>query len=103
MYRLVTESLLGLNREGNRLRLQPCVPPEWKKFAIQYRYGETIYHIMVTQNSGRSQIAVDGNPLAGDFITLVDDCREHYVDLRLGKERRARMAVGRLAPVHSST
>ena len=32
MYRLVVESLLGLNLEADRLRLAPCLPPEWNGF-----------------------------------------------------------------------
>ena len=31
----------GLNLEGNRLRLAPCLPPAWNEFAMRYRYRET--------------------------------------------------------------
>src|SRR5450432_3441428 len=50
MYRLITESLLGLHLEVDalgtaRLRLAPCLPKEWSGFKIHYRYRETLYHI----------------------------------------------------------
>ncbi len=48
MYRLVVESLLGLNLEADRLRLAPCLPPEWNEFSLRYRYRETQYHIVVS-------------------------------------------------------
>ena len=44
MYRLVVESLLGLNREADHLRLAPCLHPEWEGFAMRYRFGGTLYH-----------------------------------------------------------
>ena len=36
MYRLITESLIGLHLEVDRLRFVPCLPPEWKTFKIHY-------------------------------------------------------------------
>src|SRR5205807_1777968 len=41
MYRLLLETLLGLQLEGDRLRLNPRMPKTWTKFAIHYRYRET--------------------------------------------------------------
>src|SRR5687767_15216801 len=47
MYRLIVESLLGLHREGDRLRLAPCLPAAWPGVALRYRYGDTVYRIDV--------------------------------------------------------
>src|SRR6202040_4257626 len=41
MYRLITESLLGLRLEVNYLRFAPCIPQSWPSFKIHYRYRET--------------------------------------------------------------
>ena len=41
MYRLLTETLLGLNLEGNRLRLIPRLPKRWTSCKIRYRYRQT--------------------------------------------------------------
>ncbi|HET9376840.1 MAG TPA: protein ndvB, partial [Chthoniobacterales bacterium] len=38
MYRLLTETLLGLNREGDRLWLTPRLPTSWTGCKVQYRY-----------------------------------------------------------------
>ena len=45
MYRLLTETLLGLKLEGNRLRLTPRLPKHWPTCKIDYRYRQTLYHI----------------------------------------------------------
>ena len=53
MYRLIVESLLGLHLAANRLRITPCLPPNWSKFKIHYRYRETFYHISIEQQQRR--------------------------------------------------
>ena len=52
MYRLAVESLLGLRREGDKMRFAPCLPPGWPGSALRYRYGDTVYRIAVSQPSG---------------------------------------------------
>lgn len=49
MYRLMTESLLGLQRQGATLVFTPCLPREWSGFSLQYRWGLTVYEIEVQQ------------------------------------------------------
>ena len=63
MYRLIVESLLGLRREGEKLRFAPCLSPDWKAFKVHYRYRETVYHIAVLQappGNGETSVTVDG-------------------------------------------
>jgi cyclic beta-1,2-glucan synthetase len=86
MYRLVVESLLGLAREGNRLRFTPCLPADWNAFTMRYRYGEAIYVIEVGQVPSRSDatseatsVTVDGLTQADGLVHLVDDRLEHRV------------------------
>src|SRR5581483_11493441 len=74
MYRLAVESLLGVSREGARLRIAPCLPPGWPGFKLRYRYGETIYRIAVV---------CDEAGAAAELIDLVDDRAEHEVELRI--------------------
>jgi len=90
MYRLVFESLLGLNREADRLRLAPCMHPEWGGFAVKYRYGGTLYIISVFRNevadggnSDATTVTVDGIAQPGNVVLLVDDGNEHRVDVRV--------------------
>src|SRR5678815_2653766 len=49
MYRLLLETLLGLNLEGNQLRLTPKLPATWTAFTLHYRYRQTPYHIRITR------------------------------------------------------
>ena len=77
MYRLALESLLGLKREGDKLRLAPCLPAGWPGFKLRYRYGDTVYRITVVRDA--SVGAEQPNPV----IWLTDDRQEHSVEVRI--------------------
>jgi cellobiose phosphorylase len=87
MYRLAVESLLGLRREGARLRLVPCLPADWQGFKLRYRYFDTVYRIAVLRArgdaGGKSGVTVDGVEQQDPVIPLFDDRREHSVEVRV--------------------
>jgi cellobiose phosphorylase len=84
MYRLITESLLGLRLEVDRLHFEPCLPAGWGGFKMHYRYRETVYHISIVQGPGAAGLTMDGESREGAAIRLVDDGRDHVVEVRLG-------------------
>ena len=87
LYRLITESLLGLRREGDRLYLEPCIPPDWPSYDLRYRHGDSRYCIRILQSRGAEansrRLVVDGIEQSQAFVTLIDDRREHAVELSL--------------------
>jgi cellobiose phosphorylase len=88
MYRLGLEAILGLRREGKKLRIDPCIPKEWPGYTILYRHGETLYRISVGNQAcvgrGVARVALDGEDLSGAEIPLVEDGLEHHVEVTLG-------------------
>lgn len=87
MYRLIMESLVGLQLEVNQLRFTPCLPADWKSFQLHYRYRETNYHITILQlEPGRivKRISIDGVDQPGDLLQLRDDRVEHHVEIEVG-------------------
>jgi len=86
LYLLIVESLLGLRLEVDKLRLSPCLPADWKGFNVHYRYRETVYHIAVLSTpaaDGLAGVTVDGALQTDLSIPLVDDQREHSVEVRI--------------------
>jgi cellobiose phosphorylase len=84
MYRLIVESFLGLKLETDRLSFAPCLPAHWDGFAMHYRFRETIYHIRIKQQKDETealQVVLDGVMQPGMVIALVDDGREHAVEV----------------------
>jgi cellobiose phosphorylase len=83
MYRLILESLLGLRLERGSLHLAPCLPGDWEAYKVHYRYGETVYHITVLQTGEGSEasVTVDGLEQPDNAIPLLDDRKEHSVEV----------------------
>jgi cellobiose phosphorylase len=93
MYRLIVESLLGLRLEVDTLYVAPCLPADWTTFTLHYRYRETVYHIAVVPTpdaNDESRVTVDGVEQPDLAIRLVDDRREHTVEVRTPASRQRR-------------
>ena len=89
LYRLGLEWILGFQKQGTALRIDPCIPRGWKHYEIAYRHGGTLYRIAVENPDGVcrgvSSLSLDGNPLPADaLVPLADDGREHHVQVVLG-------------------
>jgi cyclic beta-1,2-glucan synthetase len=88
MYRLGTEAILGLKRAGATLRVDPCIPPEWDRYQILYRYGRTRYTITVENpvhvSRGIHKTILDGRVLQSNAIPLQDDGEPHEAVVQLG-------------------
>ena len=87
MYRLLIETLLGVNLEGDHLRLAPCLPKAWTTYKIHYRYRQTVYHITITRlaadSAGANRLILDGQEIPGKTIPLQNDRREHAVEMEV--------------------
>jgi cellobiose phosphorylase len=88
MYRLTVETLLGLQLEVDHLRIGPRVPADWDSYKIHYRYRDTVHHITVKRigepSAQVSRVRVDGAECPDTRIPLIDDRREHFVEVDLG-------------------
>jgi cellobiose phosphorylase len=93
MYRLITESLLGLRIEADELHFNPRPPQDWPSYKIHYRYRSTFYHITVHAaesplagtGNGIQSLTLDGVAQSELFLKLVDDQAHHDVDLQWGE------------------
>ena len=63
-YKAGIEYILGLKIEKGYLRIEPCIPNNWKEYQIQYKWKESIYNIIIKnpngKNTGVSKIILDG-------------------------------------------
>jgi cellobiose phosphorylase len=87
MYRLLVETLLGLNLKGDRLMLNPRMPKSWPAFTIHYRFRRTHYHISIARldagSPDTSHLTLDGQELPDNTIPLIDDDRDHAVEMKM--------------------
>jgi cyclic beta-1,2-glucan synthetase len=97
LYRLITESLLGLQVTAERMRFAPCLPADWQGFRMRYRFRETPYRIHVLQSADAGaeiSVSVDGVVQPEPEFALCDDHQEHQVEVRLRPRTRGGMCDG---------
>ena len=91
MYRVGIGEILGFNKIGDKLIINPCIPEDWDSFQISYRYGNSQYNIEVKNpqmiQQGVTNITLDGRDLKASSIPLIDDGEEHYIVVTMGTER----------------
>lgn len=94
MYRLMLESLLGLKREGNTLGFSPCIPEDWTAYSMSYRFGSSTYKIGFThlfhsdmEKFEKMSVSLDGIAQNDNKITLIDDYREHKIEVSISRYR----------------
>jgi cellobiose phosphorylase len=93
LYRGGLEAVLGFHLQGDKLRIDPCIPREWPGFQLTYRHRGpqhvSCYEVSV-ENPGKvcrgvASIELDGQTMvAGDAIALSDDGQTHKLRIVLG-------------------
>jgi len=81
MYRLITESLLGITRHGNAISIHSRLPASWPEITLNYQQGDSRYLITVRRSERKYCVRLDGILLDSDKIPLTDDGRLHRVEI----------------------
>ncbi len=84
MYRVLIETLLGIERRGDKLELNPRMRRGWKQYSVRYRYYDTSYSILIKRitEASHARLTLDGELLNGiHVIPLVNDLKAHAVEL----------------------
>jgi cellobiose phosphorylase len=92
LYRAGLEAMLGFQRRGQQLRIEPCIPKNWPGFQLTYQHrGQQVtrYDIGVENPAqvccGVVSVELDGQMLQADAaITLLDDGQTHRLRVVLG-------------------
>ena len=89
-YRVWLEEVLGFQRRGDKLTINPVIPKDWTGFQLRYRYQNTSYRIAVENpdhcSRGVMLVELDGVALADKTVKLNDDATPHEVRVVLGKQ-----------------
>jgi cyclic beta-1,2-glucan synthetase len=87
MYRAGLEAVLGVTREGNKLRVKPSIPAHWPEAEVSVRFGQSIYNLKLVQSpAGQTTMEQDIETSSpGEYsITLRDDGLVHNITLAVG-------------------
>ncbi|MDD1418871.1 hypothetical protein MEO40_06920, partial [Dolichospermum sp. ST_sed1] len=82
-YRLVVESILGIQIQANTMVINPRIPDHWSGFKAQYRYMQTNFQIIVTRVESNAQpsIYLDDVLLDSFVVPLVNDSKLHVINV----------------------
>jgi cellobiose phosphorylase len=90
-YRVWLEEVLGFQRRGDTLTINPVIPKDWSGFNMRFRFKSTAYHITVENpdrcSRGVILMELDGESAADKTVTLCDDGLSHNVRVVLGNKQ----------------
>jgi cellobiose phosphorylase len=85
---MLTE-MLGAQADYAGLRIDPCMPSEWKECSVKRHYRGATYDIHILNpdglQKGTLKITLDGNPIDGNILPVFEDGKTHTVEVLLGK------------------
>jgi len=88
MYRAGLEGILGIERRGDRLVIDPCLPTSWPSCTVVWRTGATEWTITIENPAGRSRgvasVELDGQTIDPVAIHCPDDGGRHRLRIVLG-------------------
>lgn len=82
-YKAGVEYLLGLKIEKGYLKIEPCIPKDWKEYQIKYLWKESMYNITIKNPNGKnafedgvSKVFLNGNEV--ENLIKLDGSRNCY-------------------------
>ncbi len=82
-YYAITQYILGIQPDYNGLRIDPCIPSDWKGFLITRKFRGSTYQIDVKNPAGVSkgikEVFVDGKAHSSSLLPLFGDGLEHKI------------------------
>lgn len=84
----ISQYILGIQPDYDGLRVDPCIPREWKEFEVTRKFREAIYQIRITNPSGVSRgiasVTIDGKKQDTNLLPLFEDGKQHLAEIILG-------------------
>lgn len=104
LYRFGLQSILGLQRRGERLRIQPGMPSHWPAWRATWRLGGATYHFECRAQAPATgaiawSIVFDGKRLAGLDMPFVDDGQTHHICIQADDSRAENQGAAKPDPV----
>lgn len=76
-YKAGVEYILGIKIEKGILKINPCIPKDWKTFSVRYKWKNTLYNILVENPNGNEigvkKIVIDGIEQMSNEIRLQEN------------------------------
>ncbi|MDR1761929.1 MAG: glycosyl transferase [Bacteroidales bacterium] len=84
----IVQYILGVKPDYNGLSINPCIPAEWNGFEMKREFRGAVYNIVIKNpnhvNKGVKQIIVNGSPIEGSILPLLEAGKTHTVEVIMG-------------------
>lgn len=88
MYIAGIKYILGLKQENGYLSITPCIPKDWKKYSIKYKYKDAIFNITIYNENGKNssvaKFLVNGEEIADKKLKLEEKSGVYNIDVFMG-------------------
>ena len=88
-YQAATKNILGVQPQHNGLKIDPCIPKDWKGFTGKRKFRNATYDIDVKNpknvSKGVKSMKVDGKEIEGNVAPVFNDGKIHKIEVILGK------------------
>ncbi|MEO9168332.1 MAG: glucoamylase family protein [Aestuariivirga sp.] len=83
LYRAGIEAILGIQKQGNLLRVRPLFPQQWDAFEFEMKFDSAHYHLRVRRGETTAGDYPEVKIISNDEITvaMVDDGKTHHLNL----------------------
>ncbi|MBP3596904.1 MAG: hypothetical protein J6J60_05860 [Clostridia bacterium] len=84
-YKIIIEELLGFKIQDGYLKINPCIPKNWKNFEIHYKYKTSMYNFKINnfkeKNTGVEKIIINNEVIQDDKIFLQNNGKIYNVEI----------------------
>lgn len=84
----ISQYILGIAPDFEGLRIDPCIPKDFRQYKVTRRFRSATYEICVQNpngvNKGIVQITVDGKVIQGNLLPVFSDNALHVVRVLMG-------------------
>jgi len=86
----ISQYILGIHPDYDGLRIDPCIPKDWKEYTVTRRFRGAEYRITVKNPNGVSKgvfmLLVDGDLTKGNIVPVLGEHGVHEVEVILGEK-----------------
>ena len=83
-YKVGVQYILGIEKQGEKLKVNPKIPIAWDGYKAVYRYEDTEYNIEVIKST-KQQVLLDGKKQISNSIDLKNDKQTHTITVYINK------------------
>lgn len=88
-YNVLLNEMLGAKSDFSGLKIEPCLPKDWKEISVDRQYRGTVYRILLKNpeglQTGTVSLKLDGKALDGNILPDLRDGKTHQVEAILKK------------------